>query len=172
MHTTPIYCRTHIRNKPRNFLKHWIAEKRTNNLMSVSTSTSKAYQIFVSAVEYLGKQLDPDFTYQPSFSPKSYFAKYTVKDYIRIIIIVGAYALIIRPLMEKGLRKLRDQANDGAGPQPVPIDPPAWQRDHEVEEAGLDWGAKIRKRAREAQKKKDEVVDQEMEDSELDKYLD
>lgn len=133
---------------------------------------SRIFQYFTQTVEHLGKQLDPDFTYQPSFSPKSYFAQYTVKDYIRIVIIVGAYSLIIRPFMESTMRKLRDRANDGQGPQPIPIDPPAWQRDGDHEEEVLDWGAKIRKRAREAQRIKDNAEDQEMDDSELDKYLD
>lgn len=141
--------------------------------MSFSSASNYLYYRWVNAVEYLGKQIDPSFTYAPSFSPRSYFAKYTVQDYIRIVIIVGAYALIIRPLMEKGMQKLRDSANNGAGPQPIAIDAPAWQQDDESAEVAMDWGAKIRKRAREAQAAKDAAaVDDEMKDSELDKYLD
>ena len=71
------------------------------------------------------------------------------------------------------MQKLRDSANNGAGPQPIAIDAPAWQQDDESAEVAMDWGAKIRKRAREAQAAKDAAaVDDEMKDSELDKYLD
>lgn len=125
-------------------------------------------------VEFFGKQLDPEYTYEPNFSPKNYFAQYSIQDYLRIVIYVGAYALIIRPLFEKTMRKLRDASNEGKGPQPIAIELPAWQtKDEKKEEDGLDWGAKIRRRAREAQAEKDaSAADNEMEDSELDKYLD
>lgn len=138
--------------------------------MSVSTAASY-FKVFV---EFFGKQLDPDYVYEPNFSPKNYLSQYGFRDYIRIIIYVGAYALIIRPLAEKGMRKLRDASNDGQGPQPIPIDLPAWQaKDAQTEATGLDWGAKIRRRAREAQEKADaDAADHEMLDSELDKYLD
>lgn len=132
---------------------------------------SHYFRIFV---EFFGKQLDADYEYQPNFSPKSYFAQYGMKDYIRIVIIVGTYGLIIRPLIEKTMKKLRDAANSGKGPQPIPVELPAWEsKDAEDEASGLDWGAKIRRRVKEAQAKKDaEAEDKEMNDSELDKYLD
>lgn len=130
---------------------------------------------FKTFVEFFGKQLDPDFIYEPNFSPRNYFSQYGPKDYIRVVVIVGAYALIIRPLLEKGMQKLKDRATaQGSGPQPIPVDLPAWQNKNESDEdTGLDWGARLRRKAREAQAKKDaEAEDNEMEDSELDKYLD
>ncbi|CCG83434.1 protein of unknown function [Taphrina deformans PYCC 5710] len=130
---------------------------------------------FKTFVEFFGKQLDPDFVYEPNFSPRNYFAQYGTKDYIRVVIIVGAYALIIRPLIEKGMQKLKDRATaQGQGPQPIPVDLPAWQgKNAEAEDEDLDWGARLRRRAREAQAKQDaEAEDTEMLDSELDKYLD
>lgn len=137
----------------------------------VAETLSAYFKIFV---EFFGKQLDPDYVYEPNFSPKNYFAQYGIRDYLRIVIYVGAYALIIRPLAEKVMRKLRDASNEGKGPQPIPIELPAWQsRDAKAEDEGLDWGARIRRRAREAQAQKDaSAADNEMEDSELDKYLD
>lgn len=135
---------------------------------------------FKSFVEFFGKQLDPDFVYEPaSLSPRHYFAQYSARDYIRIVIIVGAYALIIRPLLEKGMSRLRDRATErGDGPQPIPVDLPAWQQqqqgnDDDDNDDNLDWGAKLRRRAREAQAKKDrEAEAEEMRDEDLDKYLD
>lgn len=72
------------------------------------------------------------------------------------------------------MRKLRDASNEGKGPQPIPIELPPWQsHDAKAEEDGLDWGAKIRRRARDAQAQADTFAEQnEMKDDDLDKYLD
>lgn len=143
--------------------------------MSMADATQTATSYFRTLVEFFGKQLDPDYSYEPNFSPRSYFAQYGAKDYIRIVIIVGTYGLIVRPFIEKIMKKLRDAAaNKGEGPQPIPVQMPAWEaKDAEEEESGLDWGAKIRRRVKEARAKADaEAEDKEMNDSELDKYLD
>lgn len=131
----------------------------------------------VAVINALGQQLDPDFRYDlPTLSPVGYLSQYTLKDFIRIVIIIGAYALIIRPLMERTMQKLKDRAEaKGNGPQPIPVEMPAWEKETTSEDAAadMDWGARLRKKARAAQKEREAAhPDDEMADSELDKYLD
>lgn len=150
---------------------------------------------YVAIVESLGKQLDPNYTYTSySFSPRGYLSQYSVRDYIRIVAIIGAYALIIRPLVEKLMSWLRDRATaQGKGPTPVAVDLPDWERDavlssdgelaraHDSQSSAIggrakakdpfDWGANARRRHRDAQIAR-ENQRQDAEDAEIDKYLD
>jgi hypothetical protein len=126
----------------------------------------------VAGINTLGQQLDPDFRYDlPTLSPVGYLSQYTLKDFIRVVIIIGAYALIVRPFMERSMQKLKDRAEaKGQGPQPIPVEMPAWEKEHDD---ALDWGSKLRKKARQAQKEREAAhPDDELPESELDKYLD
>ncbi|BFZ54793.1 hypothetical protein PYCC9005_001830 [Savitreella phatthalungensis] len=141
----------------------------------------------IHQVESTIQQLDPEWTWSGGIgnvSPRAYFSKYGVRDYIRIIAIIGAYALIVRPLLEKVMSKLRDRATgQGKGPTPIAVDLPAWEKDPTLAPDGtikpedptsddpFDWGAKARRRQREI-KRAIETREQDDEDAEINKYLD
>ncbi len=123
----------------------------------------------IQTIESLGRQLDPEYKFKFNISPKAYFAQYSAKDYIRVVILIGAYSLIIRPFLEKGMKWLRDRPSNTA-PIPVPIDVPAWEDlDDDSCVDKMDWGRTLRKRAREQEKDR-EVEDDDV--AELDRYLD
>lgn len=133
---------------------------------------SSLYNIFVRAVEHLGQQLDPDYKFQLG-SPSNYFSQYEVKDYIRVVIMVGAYALIIRPLIEKFMNWARDRdaKSGGTGAEPggaraIPVELPAWQdaSDDEEVDGKLEWGKRLRKRVKAAQREAEKSVDTDAQD--------
>ena len=152
---------------------------------------SSLHARYVSVVEQLGRQLDPEYSYTAySFSPRAYLSSYGVRDYIRIVAIIGAYALIVRPLIEKVMSWLRDRATaQGKGPTPIAVDLPAWEKDAMLSGDGtlqhapaaggddgtsrdpFDWGARARKRHIQAQRER-ETPRQDAEDAEIDRYLD